>query len=214
MRSLKILAGAAGVALVALACSAGASADRLCKANEESCSKLWEAETKLEATIKSGTKFKLNAVEGTVGLVTCTGSTRIDQLGSNGGAYTTPITLKLLQESFSGCSSGAIPCTVTTLSLPSESVKWRASTKPLGNGYAEPASTASSITLTCVTLVCKWDYWEQTSHTYQGGSPAIEYLKARYVHGGGSHLCGKEAILEGEREIVSPNSNPIYWTLS
>ncbi|HEY3435511.1 MAG TPA: hypothetical protein VGK41_07635, partial [Solirubrobacterales bacterium] len=217
MRTLKILAAVACVSMAALACSTSAAADKLCKAKEAPCSagNLWPLETNIEATIKSGTEFTLDPVEGTAGLYKCTGSTRSDQLISQGGAGT-PIVVTPKQESFSGCYiPGLVKCSATTSGLP-ESAEWRASEGSPGNGYAEPASTVGSITVSCLSHICEFVYYEQITHTYEGGSPAIERLKARYVYGGGVGfgLCGKELFLEGEREIVSPKSNPVYWTTS
>jgi hypothetical protein len=212
MKSLKLAAVAACVAVVALAYTAGASADGICKAKEAPCSlgNQWALGTEFQATIKKGTEFKFDGFRH----YTCSVSSRTDQLISKGAGGGVPATVKTLSEAFSGCSSTELgSCTASTASLPES--KWFANTEIAGDGYASSPSTAGSITLACVGLTCKWLYSTQISHTYKGGIPAIETLELMYVRDAASNfLCGKETIIKGEREIVSPNSNPVYWTKS
>lgn len=214
MKHLKFLAVAAGLALIALAFSAGASADTICKVKEKPCSlgNRWAVATEFEATIKKGTEFKFDGARH----YRCTGSSRTDLLTSNnvGAGGGIPDRVSLKSEKFSGCISAELgTCTAVTSGFPSE-IAWFANPESAGDGYAESQSTVGSIKFNCSTeLNCLWLFNKQISHTYKGGSPAIEYLKAQYVRSPESSFgCGIEVIVEGEREIVSPSSNPVFWS--
>ncbi len=209
MRSLKLLGVAACVAAVALTCSAAASADRVCKAKEPSCvTSPWPVGTAFEAKIKSGTKFTFDGFRH----YTCTISTRKDTLTSNQTLKGLPVNVGLVSETFDGCTSVELGnCTAEVSGFPS-SINWYANSGSPGDGTVGSSSTAQSITFKCTGLTCKWLYGTQTAHTYKGGSPAIEYLKANYARDAGSSMfCGTEVVVEGEREIFSPSSNPVYW---
>jgi len=213
MRYLKFLAGAAGIALIALAFSAGASADTICKVKEKPCipGNNWAVGTEFKATIKKGTEFKFDGARH----YRCSGSSRADVLTSNPlGTPGIPARVSLTSEGFSGCISEELgTCTAVTSELPSN-IAWFANTESASDGHAEPLSTAGSIKFTCSSqLNCIWVFNKQISHTYKGGSPAIEYIKAQYVRPPESPFgCGIEVIMEGEREITSPSSNPVYWS--
>jgi hypothetical protein len=219
MRSLRYGSVAACVALLALVCSAGASADVVCKAKEAPCTSAnaWPKGTEFKATIKKATNFKFDGFRH----YTCSVSTRTDVLTNNpvGIGKGFPATVALASEGFSGCFSAELggTCTATTAGFPS-SIKWLANSASAGDGLASSSgttepTTAASITLACPGVTCVWLFWEQLAHTYKGGTPAIEYLKAMYVRSSESNLfCGKEVIVEGEREITSPSSNPVYWS--
>lgn len=211
---LKLWSAAICAALVVLAVGSGsASADSICKAKESPCggASRWAVGTMFEARIKSGTKFNFVGFRN----YTCSESTRTDGLTSNSGGVGFPATVSLQKETFSGCFSLELGnCTATTAGLPS-SIKWFGDSASLGNGSAGSPSTASSITLACpeAPLTCKWLFSEQLSHSYQGGSPAIETFRALYVRSGESNMfCGKEVNVEGERESFSPSSSPVYWS--
>jgi hypothetical protein len=213
MRYLKFLTGAASCTLIALVFSAGAFGDTICKANENPCSSgnAWALGTEIKATIKKGTEFHFDGARH----YRCSGSSRTDVLAKNtvaaGPGVADQVTPK--SEEFSGCISEELgTCTAVTGELPGGAF-WLANAKSAGNGYAEPHSTAGTIKFNCSSgLNCLWLYREQISHTYKGGSPAIEYLKAQYVRSPESSFgCGIEVIVEGEREITSPSS-AIYWS--
>jgi len=214
MRYLKFLAGGACLALIALAFSAGASADTICKLNQKPCSSsnAWVLGTEFKSTIKKGTEFKFDGARH----YRCTGSSRTDVLAKNqvGAGHVTAALVTPKSEEFSGCISEELGfCTAVTSELPS-GASWFANAEIAGNGYAEPRSTVGTIKFNCSSgLNCTWVFREQISHTYKGGSPAIEYLKAQYVRPPESPWgCGIEVIVEGEREITSPSSNPVYWS--
>ena len=211
MRAFKLCGFAASVLLVAMAFSVGASADSVCKAKEAPCGALnsWPSGTTFEAKIKAGTQFKFDGARH----YTCTASSRSDRLMFTNTLKGLPMTLEPKSETYSGCSSPELgTCTAVTAAM--QTVKWYADTTGSWNGFTNAPSTATSITLNCSTGVnCKWLYHEQIAHTYQGGSPAIEYFKAQYVRSSESNFgCGIEVIVEGEREITSPNTSPIYWS--
>jgi hypothetical protein len=211
MRSLKYGCAAVCVALVGLAFGTSASADIICKVKEAPCSGLntWASGTTFEAKIKTGTVFKFDGARH----YTCTASTRSDRLMFNGSVKSVPAVLEPKSETYSGCSSPELgTCTAVTANM--QSVKWFADPAGTFNGFTNAPSTATSITLNCSTAVnCKWLYKEQISHTYTGGSPAIEYFKAQYVRSSESPFgCGIEVIVQGEREITSPNTSPVYWS--
>jgi hypothetical protein len=209
MRSLKILVGAACVALVALTWSAGASADAVCKAKEAPCAggNRWALETQFEAKLVPKTEFKFTGFRN----ISCTASSRTDELTLNSGGAGSPAVLEPLSEGFSGCKSVELgACTVTTGELP-PTVKWFATPGSPGNGSTGSLSVAGWINFACVGMTCKFLYWETLAHTYTGGSPAIEFLEALYVRSPESHFfCGNEILAKGTREIVSPSSNPVY----
>ena len=215
MKSSRILAGVVCVVLGVLVFSPYASADTVCKANEAPCSKAnaWPLETQFEAKIKTGSEFIFE------GLRTwkCSASSRADRLLSNpvGAGAGAADGVGALSETFSGCSNSELggSCTATTGALP-ESFKWVADAEAPGIGHPTLDNTAGTITFNCPFLNCKFLFWETFSHDYEGGSPAIESLEAMYVRSGESHfLCGNEITVSGKREIVSPSSSPVYWTL-
>lgn len=194
-----------------MAFSAGASADSVCKVKEAPCSgaNAWATGTVFEAKIKTGTQFKFDGARHYV----CSGSTRSDRLVSNMTLKGLPDTLEPKSETYTGCVSEELGfCTATTASL--QHSQWLADTAGTWNGSAKAPSSAASITFNCSTeLNCKWLYHEQIAHTFKGGSPAIEFFKAQYVRSSESPWgCGIEVIVQGEREITSPNTSPIYWS--
>lgn len=211
MRALKLCGAAALVVMAAAALAAGASGDSICKAKEAPCvTNPWPVGTTFEAKIKAGTNFKFDGFRH----YTCSESTRADRLISNNiGGKGLPATLEPKGETYSGCTSIELgTCTaVTTAAV--QTVRWFADAAGTWNGFTNSPSTAATITLNCSSgLNCKWLYHEQIAHTYKGGSPATEYLKAQYVRSESNMFCGTEVIIEGEREITSPNTSPIYWS--
>jgi hypothetical protein len=215
---MKVATVFACAVLLVLVCSAGASADTACKVNEAPCSKAnaWAQETVFEGEIKSGTE---------ISFVTpthewkCTGSSRSDRMFLNvvGGGEAQGIGMVPLSETFSGCSNSSFgSCTAAASGFP-ETFKWHANSASPGDGYASLGfnTTADLITFSCGGLItCKFEFSEDLAHTLEGGSPAIEAFEARYVRFESSTLCGSNpSTLKGEREIVSPSSNPLYVTL-
>lgn len=215
MKSMKLAVALGCAALIALACSPGASADAICKKNEVPCSapEAWPTGTQFEWAIKSGTEVKMLAKNETK----CTASTRTDELTTNEapGAPGVPAVVEALSEKFSGCSiPGLSSCTVTTKEV-TYPVNWYGDPNaPTGNGYSSTSAQngAKKIETLCGVLPCTWEYAETKYHTYQGGSPATEKWKTIYSKSSSSSVvCGPEMSLEGEREIVSPSKWPIYW---
>lgn len=210
MRAFKLCCVATSVALVAAAFSAAASADSVCKVKEAPCSlaNSWPSGTTFESKIKTGTQFKFDGFRH----YTCTESTRSDRLMFTNTAKGLPMTLEPKSETYTGCTSVELgACTAVTGSM--QSVKWLADTTGTWNGFTNATSIVTSITLNCTGLNCKWLFLEQISHTYQGGNPAIETVKARLARSGESNMfCGTEVVMEGQREITSPSTSPIYWS--
>jgi len=215
MRSIRHLAltSISLLAFLALWGTGSAAADGICKVNETPCkaANAWPVGTVMKTNIKTGT---LVTFKGTIE-VRCTGSTWSGELTQNPTIGIAAL-LNGLSETFSGCTLSGSACSLKAAEFWT-GAKWFADSKSPGNGYTGGTTPAAKqIEMTC-GFTCKWQpsgSLESNTHTYQGGTPAIEKWSWRYTKVEESaFFCGTELMMSGEREFTAP-AGSVYWTTS
>jgi RHS repeat-associated protein len=183
--------------------ASSAEATTLCSLNGSPCPGVeYPSGTKVEGSLKAGTK---STFATSLGTVECTSSTVTGKTTSAGGeGSAVEGTISAL--SFSGCTLGGTSCTVTAVNL-EYSTSTTATEK--GNGtLAVKDAVGVGVTAVCSGLVNCTVTAAEAKLTVTGGNPALAKASAAPLKTTSGILCPKEATWTAEYELSSPK--PLY----